>query len=182
MNYQNIFIDHFRKYPKMLPSDFFKLIYQNSHGPHHLDKNKIKDNFIKEINSLTKIPKDQYEYIGNNYIRIYLNPLWDNNEKEQILNAFIKSNLDYNPDPLLLYKELEILNDLIVSKKINLNIQVFQKEMNEYIINGPKAISHSTIYKENYDPHYVVINSLYFKNISAIMEKNYERQEKASSF
>ena len=50
--FYDLFITHFTKYPKMLPNDFFKLIYQNSHGPHHLDSLKLTENFIKELNEI----------------------------------------------------------------------------------------------------------------------------------
>ncbi len=168
MNYKNIFIDHFRKYPAMLPNDFFKLIFQNSHGPHHINQNNIKTNFINELNSLTKPPKYNYEDIGNNYTRVYLNPLWTDNEKELVLNAFIKSNLDYNPNVSLLYEELSLLKELVKSKEIPLNFKLFEEELENYIYNGPKAISHSLLYKQEYDPHYVVINNLYLKDIQSI--------------
>ena len=179
--YINIFISHFSKYPKMLPNDFFKLIYQNSHGPNHLNQVLIKANFTNELKSLTKPPKEQFEDIGNNYTRVYLNPKWDSTIQEAVLQAFVNSNIDYNPNSSLLFKELELLKKLILNNSINLEIESFLNDYDSYINNGPKAVSHSSQYKQNYDPHYVVIHNKYLNSVRNILEVNYEGNKKAPS-
>ena len=163
--FYDLFITHFTKYPKMLPNDFFKLIYQNSHGPHHLDSLKLTENFIKELNSITNPPKYQFEDIGNNYTRVYLNPYWNEHQRNLILDAFIKSNLDYQPNVALLYKELELLKNMIDMNIISINKQLFENELNNYLFNGIKQISHSILYKQQYDPHYILINNIYLNQI-----------------
>lgn len=171
--YTNIFISHFLKYPNMLPDDFFKLIYQNSHGPHHLNIEFLESNFINELNMLNDEPKIKQEYIGNEYTRIYLNPKWTDLEKQSILNAFIKSNQDYNPNPLLLQKELECLKALVLNKMINFDISTFLEVLEKFREN-PKPLSHSKIYKDSYNPHYVVIHNKYLQQNTIMV--NHEKK------
>ena len=180
--YKQIFKEHFRKYPLMLPNDFFKLIYQNSHGPHHLDSETLTSNFLNELSSLKTSPKYYFEYIGNNYTRVYLSPNWTVKEKNLILDAFIKSNLDYRPNTKLLYDELMLLQEMVNLNEIAIDHDLFNKSLDNYLSNGIKAISHSTIYKQEYNPHYVVINNLYLEPIKNILEVNNEKRKKASSF
>ena len=168
-NFKDLFIKHFTKYPKMLPNDFFKLIYQNSHGPHHLDSNKLTTNFINELNSVTKPPKYQFEDIGNNYTRVYLNPYWTKQQRDLVLDAFIKSNLDYQPNIKLFYQEIDLLKEMVDSNTISIEKQLFTNELNSYLLNGIKPISHSMLYKQEYDPHYVLINNIYLMQIKTFL-------------
>ena len=172
MNSKEIFLEHFIKYPLMLPNDFFKLIYQNSHGPHHLNQNNITMNFYNELSILVSPPKYQLENIGNNYTRVYLNPLWNTNDRESVLDAFIKSNMDYKPNMSLLYEELDLLKELVMSNKININTEQFLNELDNYLTKGPHAVSHTNNYKNSYDPHYVVIHNNYLNPIRKLFEKN----------
>lgn len=176
MNYKVIFLEQFNKYPLMLPNDFFKLIYQNSHGPHHLNPDNIKINFNNELNNLTEPPKYQLEDIGNNYTRVYLNPLWNTDERLLVLDAFIKSNLDYKPNSSLLYEEIELLKELVISNTININKELFFTELDSYLNKGPRAISHSINYKQAYNPHYVVIHNTYLHPIKNIFKVNNEEK------
>ena len=158
MNYKEIFLEHFIKYPLMLPNDFFKLIYQNSHGPHHLNLNNITINFHKELSILVNPPKYQLENIGNDYTRVYLNPLWNTNDRESVLDAFIKSNIDYRPNISLLYEELDLLKELVMSNIININIDQFLNELDNYLTKGPHAVSHTNDYKNSYHFLHIVLH------------------------
>ena len=153
----------------MMPNDFFKLIYQNSHGPHHLNSTNIVNNFQKEITSISLTPKYKYEFIGNDYYRIYLNPTWNDDTKNQVLNAFIKSNLDYQPNINLFEYELSLLNELIKNNIISIDFKLFTNCLNTYKDNNYGPISHSLEYKNHYDPHYVLIHKTFLNDILDIL-------------
>ena len=163
--YNKIFIEHYSKYPLMLPRDFFKLIYQNSHGPHHLNQETLRLNYYNELEHIKKEPIIKYEEIGNDYYRVYLNPNWDNNIKLLVFNAFLESNLNYQPNRKLLEDELILLENMIKDKVINIDYNLFVNSLIEYRNMGYGALSHSNQYKLNYDPHYVVIYGKFLKSI-----------------
>jgi hypothetical protein len=149
----------------MLPNDFFKLIYQNSHGPHHLNTEKLRTNFELELNSLSISPDTILEYIGNNYYRIYLNPNWSFEIKELVFKAFKESNIDYEPNEDLFFRELDLLFEMINKKDISIDFNSYLNELKSYKENGFGMISHTKQYKEYYQPHYVVIKEKYLNEL-----------------
>lgn len=166
----NIIKTHLEKYPKMELEDFLKLIFQNSHGPKHLDILKVKENFRKELQDAT-LKKNYVEYIGNDYYRVYFNKLWDEDTINKVLDAFIKSNQNSQVFEQLFNDEIDDLIELINLKKVSLSsnditlIRNYQEKDNH-------MISHSLLYKQLYNPHYILIhkNYLYY-----LFEKKFKK-------
>jgi hypothetical protein len=142
------------KYPLMQLEDILKLHLQGILGPTHLikDIDRLKNNLINEYNECkdNKITYDLIEQISDEYVRVYIKPYYEKYQSfDKLIDLFVKScNVNYD------------INEYIkeIKKLINKDNEVL---INEYLNNKNYVISHSSIYKENYKPHYLVIKSMY---------------------
>lgn len=142
------------KYPLMQLEDILKLHLQGILGPTHLikDIDRLKNNLINEYNECKDngITYDLIEEISDEYVRVYIKPYYEKYHSfDKLIDLYIKScNVDYD------------INDYIkeIKKLINKDNEIL---INEYLDNKNYVISHSSIYKENYKPHYLVIKSMY---------------------
>ena len=145
---------HLKKYPLMQIQDILKLLMQGMLGPTHLiqDVNKLKDNLLNEYNQCkdNNINYDLIEEISDEYIRVYIKPYYEKyNNFDKLVDLFVKScNLSYSLD--------EYKNEVI--KLINDDNKEF---ISQYLNGNSYVISHSLIYKENYQPHYLLISKKY---------------------
>lgn len=145
---------HLKKYPLMQIQDILKLLMQGMLGPTHLiqDVNKLKDNLLNEYNQCkdNNINYDLIEEISDEYIRVYIKPYYIKyNNFDKLVDLFVKScNLSYSLD--------EYKNEVI--KLINDDNKEF---ISQYLNGNSYVISHSLIYKENYQPHYLLISKKY---------------------
>lgn len=148
---------HIAKYPLMQIEDKIKLTMQAILGPAHLinDKEKVKKRIIEEYNSIKDIEYnyDLIEYISDKYVRIYLKPYY---EKFQSFDNLVE----------VFYKSCDNVNDLYYLEKALISLKEVESEenkeyINQYFYSGDILISHSKIYKENYHPHYLVVNKKY---------------------
>jgi len=143
--------NHLEKYPLMQIQDILKLLMQGMMGPTHLiqDVNKLKANLLNEYNQCkdNNINYDLIEEISDEYIRVYIKPYYEKyNNFDKLVDLFIKScNLSYSLD--------EYKNEVI--KLINEDNKEF---ISQYLNGNSYVISHSLIYKENYQPHYLLIS------------------------
>ena len=145
---------HQMKYPLMQLQDILKLHLQGILGPTHLikDIDRLKNNLINEYNACkdNKITYDLIEQISDEYVRVYIKPYYEKYHSfDKLIDLFVKScNVNYD------------INEYIkeIKKLINKDNEVL---INEYLNNKNYVISHSSIYKENYKPHYLVIKSMY---------------------
>lgn len=142
---------HLEKYPLMQIQDILKLLMQGMLGPTHLiqDVNKLKANLLNEYNQCkdNNINYDLIEEISDEYIRVYIKPYYIKyNNFDKLVDLFVKScNLSYSLDE---YKK-EVI------KLINEDNKEF---ISQYLNGNSYVISHSLIYKENYQPHYLLIS------------------------
>ena len=142
---------HLKKYPLMQIQDILKLLMQGMLGPTHLiqDVNKLKANLLNEYNQCkdNNINYDLIEEISDEYIRVYIKPYYIKyNSFDKLVDLFVKScNLSYSLDE---YKK-EVI------KLINDDNKEF---ISQYLNGNSYVISHSLIYKENYQPHYLLIS------------------------
>lgn len=142
------------KYPLMQLEDILKLHLQGILGPTHLikDIDRLKNNLINEYNMCKDngITYDLIEEISDEYVRVYIKPYYEKYHSfDKLIDLFIKScNVNYD------------INEYIkqIKKLINKDNEIL---INEYLDNKNYVISHSSIYKENYKPHYLVIKSIY---------------------
>ena len=145
---------HLQKYPKMELTDILKLYLQGILGPTHLisDVNRLKNNLLNEYEQCKDIDYkyELYEEISDDFIRVNIKPYYEKYKTfDYLINAFIKST-----------NQVYDINQFI-EEVIKLKTDENSKQLDEYIKSKRYVVSHSTVYKENYFPHYLVINKKY---------------------
>ena len=153
----NSFIDilnyHFKKYPLMQAEDIYKLAYQFYFGPAHFinDKEKAYNyllNEAKECSSKEIEITDLGEYARYSLIN-------DKEYLDKLFNAFYESTKVSKKPVDGFIKILDICTNYLKEKEgIYDEFLILLKKMEE--LNYP-AISHSQIYKDNYNPHYRLV-------------------------
>lgn len=146
---------HIKKYPKMQIEDKIKLLMQANLGCGHLvnDFDKVLKRVMSELQEINESSEPLIEEIGNNYVRVHLKPYYDKYHSfDKLINAFILSSKEEaNLDAFL--EELECLR-----KTLNNDEIIF---LDNYLCNKNYLISHSKIYRDEYNPHYLVIHKKY---------------------
>lgn len=149
---------HLAKYPLMQIEDILKLYLQGILGPAHAveDFEKIS----QRINNEYQLIKDEnYPYklieeISSEYVRVYLKPYYESRRDFALLiKAFILSSKEKG-DTSSFKNEVK---NLINEKN--------KDYINGYLAKDNYLISHSEIYRNNYHPHYLVINRKYLSKI-----------------
>jgi putative membrane protein insertion efficiency factor len=155
---KEILLEHYNKYPKMVLQDFIKLIYQNSFGPRHLSAPDIETIEKYLVTEMEIVSGDEYiENIGNGYVRVYLGT---NTDIEKIKKEFYnetKIETMSEENIRLFYRKINILAELIKKDIILLPKKESLNEIREYLSNGITAVRHSSIYNNEYHPHYRVL-------------------------
>lgn len=149
-----VYIDyHLNKYPLMTTQDVLKLYLQGILGPAHLVLciDNVIDNLNREYESIdVDYNWDMVEQISDDYVRIYIKPFYDRYRSfESLAKAFYLSANEVK-DKNEFLRVVESLKDRFDEEYIC-----------RYIASGNLLISHSQIYKDNYHPHYLVINKKY---------------------
>lgn len=149
--------EHLKEYPHMQIEDVLKLFLQGILGPAH-NVSSFENCLNRTIKEYESITNNQYqdieEIISDDYVRIYLYPYFQREHSFDLLvKYFIISSQDEGDINLFINEVKKLIN------KDN------EEYINRYLDSGDYLISHSQIYKENYDPHYLVINRKYVKNI-----------------
>lgn len=143
-----------KKYPLMQIEDIIKLYLQGILGPAHLvkDSTLIEKRLLNEYEEIKDIDYsyDMIEEISDEYIRVYLKPYFEKYKSfRHLCLAFIKSALE----PINIEEYKNVIKTLINDEN--------KQFINDYLNSDSILISHSKIYKENYHPHYLVINKKY---------------------
>ena len=150
--------EHLKKYPLMETTDIIKLHLQGLLGPGHLvlDRNRVLNNLKNEyeISKDINYSYDLIEKISDMYVRVYIVPYFNKfGNFDKLADAFVKSSQKkYDIE-----KYKEEIRKLITKEN--------EKEIEEYLSLPSVLISHSSTYKENYFPHYLVINMEYLDEI-----------------
>ena len=150
--------EHLKKYPLMETTDIIKLHLQGLLGPGHLvlDRNRVLNSLKNEyeISKDINYSYDLIEKISDMYVRVYIVPYFNKfGNFDKLADAFVKSS--QNKYDIEKYKEE--IRKLITKEN--------EKEIEEYLSLPSVLISHSSTYKENYFPHYLVINMEYLDEI-----------------
>jgi hypothetical protein len=149
--------EHLKKYPLMQIEDKIKLIMQATLGPAHLinDKEKVRNRIYREYEEIKDIAYeyDLIEYISDKFVRVYLKPYYEKFQTfDNLIEVFFKS-CDNVSDLYYLEKDLIKLKEIETEEN--------RQAIDDYFYKGDILISHSKIYKDNYHPHYLVINKRY---------------------
>ncbi|MCD6204811.1 MAG: hypothetical protein J7L22_04025 [Candidatus Marinimicrobia bacterium] len=162
-NWVDVINDHLQMYPKMLPDDIYKLVYQGMLGPGHLGTERLRiENYLKqELSSVEPdADADLEEVISPDslYIRINLKKMKAMGLSEEMLvNAIIRSVKKAPHTKSEFIRTWRKLVQMVESDKIRIDKQNFS-EFNTYIIeNNYPVVHHSEIYKQTYTPSYRVV-------------------------
>lgn len=152
-------LNHLKKYPKMQVQDKIKLLMQAHLGCGHLvnDYEKVLKRTTDELNEINNSNDDLIEEISDKYVRVYLKPYFDKYHSfENLIKAFIVSSKEEgNIDAFL--KDLESLR-----YTLDYEDEAF---LDEYLEKKEYLISHSKVYKDEYNPHYLVICKKYLQTM-----------------
>jgi hypothetical protein len=142
---------HLKKYNYIDKEDKIKLIYQSTLGPNHLGKNLLKENIKQRVERELLEKNNQtdniYEWISEEFVRINIHKYIENNfSQDYLIDSFIESSkiIPYN---------IEVLKD-----KLQKYLTIEELKDYNYL-----PISHSSIYRNTYLPHYLVINKIYLE-------------------
>ncbi len=139
---------HIKKYPNIQTNDKIKLIYQATLGPNHLGKNLNYHQVLTKLkNELQETCLDNdniYEWISEDFLRINIHKYQESNSIEQLIKWFISSTEKKT------YSETVLKTELLK--------YLTKEQLKDY---NYLPVSHTTIYKEHYLPHYLVINKDY---------------------
>lgn len=146
--------NHLKKYPLMQIEDIIKLHLQGILGPTHLiqDFDRLKKGLISEYESIkdSTYQYEMYEEISDDYIRVNLKPYYEKYHSFDGLIEGFKLSLNTNVDINHYIEEIKKLKN-----KDN------EKFIDKYLESKNYIMSHSSIYKANYFPHYLIINKKY---------------------
>lgn len=148
---------HIKKYPKMQIEDKIKLLMQAYLGPGHLvnDYDIVLQRVSTEVENIInqEITTEMIEDISDIYVRVHLLPYY---KKYKSFDKLIKAFVDSSNDTKNISQFLEELEEL--KKTLNDKDVLF---LESYIKNKNYLISHSEIYRNTYNPHYLVVNKNY---------------------
>jgi len=152
----------FKLHPKATHSDYYKLFFQSYYGPGHSIKNTeiAYKYFLDELRDSTHFDSVLMQDIGNSFYRVNLKLIKENYiSAEDLFSSFINSQKQ-EPDFEEWFDFWHRIQKILVSipeikcKK--------DSEKLEVILTKNKLISHSKIFKGNYNPHYRIIQKKYF--------------------
>lgn len=146
----NTLKEHLQRYPKMQAQDIIKLCFQNEFGCEHLihDQQKSLQRIIDESHSLSN-QEIRVESIGNHLARLHFGQL-TKIEAYTLHQLFVWTAHTYQGHTDRFIHKLRECQKW-------LNDEAIREEIDQYLNNEIKAVSHSDHYHEAYDPHYRVL-------------------------
>lgn len=179
---KDILQQHSKAYPLMKVQDFVKLIYQNEFGPGHMivDEKKSLHRLIEEWKMVSKesttVP---YEEIGNGLIRINLSGI----HKEQlkgINRLFVKAGEKVKGEVKGFEEKLLIFYKMCESGALPLDSKEVSNYLEAYRLEGYPAVSHTELFRNQYRPHYRIVEKQFLPYLSLISELEllYEKKQR----
>lgn len=166
-------INHYNRYPQMQVQDYIKMIFQNNFGSDHLCVNPdiVHDMLTKEWKRISPEDSELFTDIGNGFCRINLAPAkYKNIHPELIEKIFFFSSNGQTKNMEHFYIDISELKSLCNENLIPVKAQEIDNFIIEWENNGRKAVSHSSIFRENYNPSYRIAKYKYAQFIPLINE------------
>ena len=164
---------HLARYPKMQIRDVAKLIFQNEFGGGHMiaDANMSLRRIQEEYQLLA--PAIQYqtlttESIGNGMSRIYLSALSYGLQPTVLNEMFVQSANNKKGTIENLERKLKEFLDACSSGSLPFSEEEVLSFLNDWKSKGYPAISHSSVYRDSYQPAYRVIEDSYLRVFEVI--------------
>lgn len=172
---KEIIKNHLQVYPQMQLQDCFKLIYQSAMGIEHLLEDK--EGFLEYLNAekaqVDKEEEDSIQNIGGGMVRFPLGLIGPAVKGDTMWNLcrYTAQMPAAGKEQLLYY--LKELQELAEENKLPFTNEEVDSAVADYIQNGCPAVHHSQCFKNNYHPHYRLLDggaALYFLVIQKIEE------------
>lgn len=159
---QDVLADHFAKYPRMLPQDAAKLLYQAEFGPEHLIRDGEKSLVLieEEMAALgDPLPGEaMYEPIGNGLCRWNLRPCKARGiPAEEINRLLLETAQGVRGDKRKFRESLKALADMAEGDETPFEAIELDVFLIQYRDKNCPAVHHSEQYRAAYRPAYRVV-------------------------
>lgn len=176
----NILQKHIARYPKMQIQDLAKLLYQSEFGGGHMiaDAEKSLKRIQEEYQSLNSGDTQHtsiVEPIGGGMCRIYLSCL-SNGLSAKVLNQMFVQSANHRKGTVKgLEKKIENCLKACENGILPYSKKEAEAFFEEWKQQGYPAMSHTSIYRENYQPAYRVIEESYAQVYEIIQKIEQEK-------
>lgn len=165
--------EYFKTYPLSTIQDFIKYLYQSTLGSAHLIQN-VEDNYAYLINEYENIEYDPnhilYEKISDELVRVHLEAI--NPKDLKVYHTLFMKSIEISNSKQELINTFHQVEKGILEGWIPFEINEWKKEISEYISKDCPTVSHSTIFKENYHPHYRLMKVEYLPYLELFHQIN----------
>ncbi|MGH0054423.1 MAG: hypothetical protein ACQ5SW_13620 [Sphaerochaetaceae bacterium] len=148
-------------YPLLSLIDIYKSFFQDTFGPGHLlvDAEIARTHFTQELKTMKSRGRKAPEFcgMGTHFCRIPMDLVLDGVLDEEIyFSAFFAGASAFSvPDVLVWKKTWDAIHKTLKPKSENIhNFFDDSKRINEALEKGIYAMSHSSQYRTEYEPHY----------------------------
>lgn len=150
---------HLSMYPKMMPQDIIKLLYQNEFGPEHMisNSNDSLEYLRKEVEELDSDEEELFVDIGNDLCRLNLSKAIQKYSLEEINEMFIRSGQATVGSLTNYLQKIKFFRNNFDRFELSFSEDDFNAYMSYYRGNAYPSVHHSEEYKELYKPHYRVV-------------------------
>ncbi|MBR1769420.1 MAG: hypothetical protein IJ748_03085 [Bacteroidales bacterium] len=168
-----------RDYPKATLQDIYKTSFQDTFGPEHLVENpQSVINYLKKEMPEVKNTFPYYEFCGldGNFVRVHLSVIKDSIVSlETLADAFVRSSKMINKN-ITLKDWLEDWRERCgIISQMNIELVNYEEDslfVENLIKKGHYAWVHSPAYRENYHPHYRIIQKdIFFEEIFPLIHR-----------
>lgn len=169
---RELLISHYEKYPELEAQDLFKFAFHSAFGCDHLVSSleNAVSYIEKEYESVSKNEGPLIEELDGDYVRVHLSYLNTGLTARTLGKIFCLSAKREEEGIKKLYEKLEALRSLICEGVFELDINDFDKALNEWRELGFPAVRHSETFREKYSPAYRVISKKYARHLSALTQ------------
>jgi hypothetical protein len=166
--FEGLILEHFKRRPKMTPSDVYKLLFQGVFGVGHILGEGIWERLEEEIASIQidtfhSEPLFERVSVDGSMIRVNLRPYVKKRLPLKVIYNAMKLTVKETHDPTFFYKGWEIFKRLVHSGLIDTEVEELEILDQELNYRDPLPHHHSQIYRENYYPAYRVVDKIAMK-------------------
>ena len=157
---EQVLRSHFARYPKMVPQDAVKLLYQSAFGPGHLirDEQMARTRLEEEFSVTPAHDGPLLEDIGGGYARLHLGAAKAQNlPLEEILSRFLTAAAAPCPGKTAFEQGLALLEVLTAQGDAPFDSAALAAYLTQYRGAGCPMVSHSPGFREAYHPAYRVV-------------------------
>jgi len=159
-------------YPASTLQDIYKNLFQDRFGPEHIisDTASARLYLEQELASFETSNSVEIEYLGlnHNYVRINLMAVKQGEiSQEKLLSAFCRSAKKITSGDIEEWRT-EWKKIIKIIERMELNIADFdadKQKIDSLLSQGKYAMHHSAAFRENYQPHYRIVERGIFEKL-----------------